>query len=321
MGLMVSFLLVGPVGAEESEPERFHVQHPPAGVSAAHTIGASRFAVGYAYERSHFDELRDRRDSIKASELLGFTGYTSAPSRLDVERHDVALMYAPSERITLMANLPILRKEMYSETLGGGFTTRSSGIGDLTLTAIAHFMQRDFEETFVHLEIGTPTGSIRERGAGARLPYPMQLGSGVWHLNPGLSYRGHSWHFTWGGQVSTLFRLGKNDLGYRPGNDYRVTGWLGREWFDGVATSLRIEWHRWENIHGDDPQLVPTATPVADPMAQKGERLDLGFGVDLRIPHLDQTLALEATLPLWEWLDGPQPSFDWRVRAGMRWML
>jgi hypothetical protein len=326
LGVCVWVLVAVSAGAEETAPETFHPQHPPAGVSAAHTIHAGKFAAGYAYQYSRFDELRNRRDRTRATALLATTGYTSAPSRVEVERHDVALMYAPHERVTLMATLPILRKEMVNESAAGAFTTRASGIGDLTLTAIGRFMTRDFEQTFVHLTLGTPTGSIRKSDntpfGRERLPYPMQLGSGVWHLEPGLSYQGQRWRYTWGGQARTLFRMGKNDVGYRPGNEYRITGWLGRQWLDGLATSLRLEWQRWENTRGADPRLDPDSTPVADPLAQKGVRLDVGFGLDVRLPFLkSQRFEVEATLPIWEWLDGPQPSFDWRVRAGWRWAI
>jgi len=307
-------------------PEEFHPQHPPAGVSAAHTLHVGRFAMGYAYQHTRYKQLRDRRDRISAGQLLATTGYTTAPSALEIEQHDVTLMFSPAERVTLMATLPVFRKELVNESAGGRFVTRSSGIGDLKLTAIAQFMKHDYEITHVHLELGTPTGSFRESdltpSGRTRLPYPMQLGTGVWHLAPGLSYEGNFWKYTWGGQARTLFRFAKNGSSYRPGNDYRVTGWLGRQWMDGVATSLRLEWQRWENVNGRDDTLDPTRSPLEDAMAQKGERLDLGFGLDLGIPYLEsQTLEVEATLPLWEWLDGPQPSFDWRVRAGVRWAI
>lgn len=326
LGLWAGVAVAVSAGAEETAPEPFHPQHPPAGVSAAHTIHAGHIALGYAYQNTRYDQLRNRRERISAPELIATTGYTSAPSRAEMERHDIALMYAPLERVTLMATLPILVKEMRNQTATGVFTTRASGVGDLKLTAIARFMKRDFERTFVDLELGAPTGSIRASDdtpfGRERLPYPMQLGTGVWHLAPGLSYQGQIWRYTWGGQARTLFRFGKNDLGYRPGNDYRVTGWLGRQWIDGLATSVRLEWQRWENIQGADPQLDPDSTPIADPMAQKGERVDVGFGLDLRFPSLgSQTFEVEATIPVWEWLDGPQPSFDWRVRAGWRWAL
>jgi hypothetical protein len=321
-------LVASASGADEAEaPPALNAQHPPIGVAAGHVLHAGRFAVGYAYETSRFDELRDGRDRQSATSVLAASGYASAPSAFEVERHDVALMYAPHERVTLMASLPFYRKEMHNETAGGHFTTRSSGVGDLDLTVITRFMRRgDVERTFFHLELGAPTGSIREKDttpAGReRLPYRMQLGSGVWHLAPGLTYQGHLWRYTWGGQATTLFRMGRNDLGYRPGHEYRVTGWLGRQWLDGLATSLRLEWQRWGNVRGEDPRLDPDATPVNDPMLQKGERLDFGMGLDVRLPFLDsQSLQVEATIPVWEWLDGPQPSFDWRVRAGWRWAL
>ena len=226
----------------------------------------------------------------------------------------------------MMASLPFYRKEMRNKYAGGTFKTTSSGVGDLTLTSIARFMRREYEETFVHLELGAPTGSVTESDqtpfGRVRLPYPMQLGSGVWHLETGLSYRGNFWRYTWGGQATTLFRMGKNDEGYRPGNLYRVTGWVGRQWLEDVSSSIRLEWRRWENVAGQDDLLDPSATPVNDPLQQLGERLDLGFGFDLGLPYLDsQTLELEATIPVWEWLDGPQPSFDWQVRAGLRWSI
>jgi hypothetical protein len=325
LGFIVAALTAWSVGAEESVPEVYHPQHPPAGVTAGHTLQDGRFALGYAYDTWRFDELRNRRSRSSATKWLAVSGFTSAPSRFEVERHEVALVYSPHERVTLMATVPYVRKEMRNQSASGAFTTQASGIGDVELTAITRFMEKDFERSFFHLALGTPTGSIRAKDTTPfgreRLPYPMQLGSGVWHLTPGLSYQGHIWRYTWGGQATTMFRLGKNDLGYRPGNEYRVTGWLGRQWLDGVATSIRLEWQRWENVQGKDKALDPDATPIADPLAQLGERVDLGFGLDLRIPWISQTLELEATIPVWEWLDGPQPSADWRVRAGWRWAL
>lgn len=331
---VVALLLfaVAPALAEQGSPpsdgplEHPHPQHPPAGIAAGHTLHAGRFAIGYSYQTTRFDDLRDRRDKLSATELLATSGYQSAPKRVEMERHDIALMYAPTDRVTLMAMLPIHRKKMRNETRTGVFTTRSSGVGDLTFTAIARFMEKDLQQTWFHVELGTPTGSIRERDGtpfgNERLPYPMQLGTGVWHLSPGLSYRGQHQNYTWGGQATTLFRFGENDLGYRPGNDYKVTAWAGRAWLDDLKTSLRIEWRRWENVSGFDPQLDPTSTPVNDSYAQKGTRLDFGFGLDVGVPRFDsQSFEVEATIPIWEKLDGPQPSFDWQIRAGWRWAI
>jgi len=99
-----------------------------------------------------------------------------------------------------------------------------------------------------------------------------------------------------------------------------VMAWLGGDWTSFLRTSLRVQWQHWGNIKGRDPALDPAATPVADPMEQKGERVDLGVGVDLHWPGLSgRALEFEASFPVYERLDGPQPSFDWSLRAGLRW--
>ena len=311
-------------GRASAEAPRVSLPDPPAGVVGADLLEQGEFAIDYAFEWTRYEHLRDERQRISATGVLLTSSYQSAPSRVDVERHDLTLRYAPLERVTVSANLPILRKSMDNQTASGHFTTRSSGVGDLRLMAVARFMQRDLQETFVSLGIGTPTGSIRARDdtpAGRqRLPYPMQLGAGVWSFEPGLSYRGRSQNLSWGGQaVSTLY-VGENDLGYRLGDRYRVMAWLGGDWTSFLRTSLRVQWQHWGNIKGRDPALDPAATPVADPMEQKGERVDLGVGVDLHWPGLSgRALEFEASFPVYERLDGPQPSFDWSLRAGLRW--
>ena len=85
---------------------------------------------------------------------------------------------------------------MFEATNGGGFLTQSQGPGDLTLTAITRFMEKDSEVLFFSVELGTPTGSIRQRstasGMNERLPYPMQLGSGTFDFLPGVTYLGQT---------------------------------------------------------------------------------------------------------------------------------
>ena len=326
VGLVAGVVVGLAAGRALAETPPLHFQHPPAGVVAAHTIGEGRVAIGYAYQRTRYEQMRDERDRISATEVLATTSYESAPRRVEVERHDLSLMVAPIDRITLMANLPIIRKSMDNETRTGSFATHASGVGDLEVTGIARFMKRGAQETFVSLGVAVPTGSIRERGntplGRQRLPYPMQLGAGVWSLNPGLSYRGQRERLSWGGQALSRIYLGKNDLKYRPGDHYRVTAWVGGRWTDFMVTSFRAEWQHWGNVEGRDRALDLNSTPVANPMEQKGERLDLGEGIDLHWPGIEgKALEFEVTLPMWEQLDGPQPSFDWRIRAGLRWAL
>jgi hypothetical protein len=225
-----------------------------------------------------------------------------------------------------MAQLPVLRKELRESTGMVRSTVRSEGVGDLTLTAITRFMEKDDQRLFFGVELGTPTGSVHATdtvgGIRERLSYPMQLGLGAWHIQTGLTYQAHSWKYTWGGQVRTLFRLGESDLGYKHGNRYTVSGWLSRRWLRWLSSSLRLEWRKWGNIHGVDPALDPTRSPTADAKRQAGQQLDLGMGLDLNLPFVaHQSLAFEAVVPLVRDLDGPQIEEEWRVQVGWRWSL
>ena len=315
----------GATDAGHASEETFHALHPPIGIAAGHTLAGGSIAIGYAFYTERYDGLRAKTSDLSPSRFVARTGYTAAPTALDVERHEFQLMVAPSHRVTAMLTVPFVRKEMRSVTAGGAYVERSEGLGDITLTGIARFMERGDERLFFTTELGIPTGSISRRddtspAGDTRLPYPMQLGSGVWHLAPGLTYVGHTWKYTWGGQVTTLFRFGDNGAGYTPGNLYRVSGWIARRWIDLVSTSLRLEYARWGNTSGDDPRIDATFTPVGDPMRQRGERLDLVSGLDLHLPFAPhQSLAVEVGFPLAQDLDGPQPSFDWNLRAGWRW--
>ena len=50
----------------------------------------------------------------------------------------------------------------------------------------------------IHLNAGIslPTGSIDVEDQGL-LPYPMQLGSGIYDLLPGITYNGQAHQFSW----------------------------------------------------------------------------------------------------------------------------
>ncbi|MEZ4215482.1 MAG: hypothetical protein R3E88_03305 [Myxococcota bacterium] len=319
----------GAAGADAAaDAHGAHALHPPIGVSGGHTLARGGIAVGYSYDVASYDQLRERTNDVTATGYLSRTPFfASAPSRLRVERHEFALLVATTDRLSLLLEVPFVRAEMRNETASGSYTTESGGLGDIALSGVFLFMRHGSERLFFSTELGMPTGSISQRDdtpSGQRvLPYAMQPGSGVWHVETGLTYEGTLWKYTWGGQIATLFQLGDADVGdahYTPGNRYAVTGWLAREWCDALSTSLRLRWHRWGNTSGRDTRMPIAESTANDPMRQRGERVDLLAGAEVRLPFAPrQALALEAGFPLLESLDGPAPSFDWSVRVGWRW--
>jgi hypothetical protein len=57
-------------------------------------------------------------------------------------------------------------------------------------------------------------------------------------------------------------------------------------------------------------------TPLADPNLRAGTQLDLLAGIDYRRSAM--RLAIEAGLPVYQELDGPQLETDWKVIAGLQ---
>jgi len=288
--------------------------HAPIGVMADHYHGADEVMFSYRHMNMTMDGNRDGTDELSESEVLN--DYPVAPREMTTTMDMLGVMYAPSDQVTLMAMLPLIRKEMeLVNRMGAEFTTRSQGSGDLKLTAIVH--PEGAGPWHFHLGVNAPTGSILEADdtpmGRMRLPYPMQLGSGTWDLRAGATLLGRHHHWSWGGQLNALVRTGENDLGYRLGNEVEGTAWAAWAATDWFSPSLRLSARQWGDIAGEDAALNPDMAPTADPELRGGRRLDLGAGVNLRVPAgplARHRLALEYETPLHQDLDGPQMDSD-----------
>ena len=111
----------------------------------------------------------------------------------------------------------------------------------------------------------------------------MQLGSGTWDFQPGLTYLGESDLWSWGAQVLGTVRAGMNDRDYRLGDRYRLSAWTQYKVTDWFGPSARLDWHGWGNVHGADPAMNPARNPAFDATKQWGERLDFLLGLNFYI--------------------------------------
>ena len=86
-----------------------------------------------------------------------------------------------------------------------------------------------------------------------------------------------------------------------------------------MSFSLRLDGQLWTDIHGHDDRLNAAMVPTADPKRRAGRRTDLLFGTNLfsQSERLGgHRIALEAGLPIYQSLDGPQLETDWRLSVG-----
>jgi hypothetical protein len=322
--------------------------HAPIGVMADHFHDAGEWMLSYRFMRMDMAGNRSGTDGIDPDTLVTtepnrFFGAPMqpptlrvVPTQMTMDMHMVGAMYAPSDRVTLMAMAHYLVNEMdhitYAGPTGtevlGGFTTRSAGIGDSSISALVKLSATQTSRLHATLGLSLPTGSITERDdiltpmgtrPTPRLPYPMQLGSGTFDPIVGLTWSGFAESSSYGVQWRSTFRVHDNDEDYQLGDEHRLTGWWAWRVATPVSLSLRAEAYHRSNISGRDPAI---AAPVqtADPDRQGVERLSLGAGLNWSLPA-GHRLALEFLQPVYQDLDGPQMETDWQLNLGWQWSL
>ncbi|MCZ6718931.1 MAG: transporter [Gammaproteobacteria bacterium] len=346
--LLVLFLSAFPIvasaeGSEHSEKqptdfsdltleELLEVDVISINVLGTHTHLEGDWMLGYQFMFMSMDGNRDGTKQLSDSDVLA--DFPVTPTDMTMKMHMPMLMYAPSDDLTIMAMLPYIQLEMDHVTRTGvRFTTRSEGIGDLNVGALYTFYRRNFDEhrLIFNGAVSFPTGSINKKDFLAnpaqgkkRLPYPMQLGSGTFDLHPRITYLGEKENWAWGGEVDATIRLGENSNDYTLGNRYSISAWGSWKWTDWLAPFVRIDGEVWENIDGADPDLNPTVVPTADPDRRGGERVDLLFGISTYMPKgtlKGHRLAIQAGLPIYQSLDGPQLETDWQITVGWQWVF
>ena len=150
----------------------------------------------------------------------------------------------------------------------------------------------------------------------------MQLGSGTFDLLLGFAYLGESENWAWLIEAKGTIRLGKNSRDYSLGDQLNINAWLSRRLTSMTSLSLQIEGFIWGNIDGADPELNPAVVPTADPNRRGGKRVDFVLGLNLYASEgrfNGNRLAIEAGLPVYQSLDGPQLENDWRLAAVWNW--
>lgn len=327
--------------------------HAPIGVMGDHMHKKGEWMLSYRYMRMNMEGNRIGTNSISPEEIVTTVpnhnpvvtpnGMTVTPpflrvvpTRMTMDMHMLGAMYAPSDNITLMAMLPLIRKDMDHITFSpmpganliGGFKTKSEGVGDVKLGALYRLL--DVGRNHVHLNMGisAPTGSLQERDdifdpfgrtPEVRLPYAMQLGTGTWDLLPGVTYTGRERDLSWGAQYSAEIRLeDENSEGYSWGDKHSFTGWVAYQFAPWISTSIRAKYSTQSDIEGFDSQIGgPIQT--AHPANFGGKKLDLMGGVNLMVPDgplKGHRLALEAGAPVYQDLNGPQLETDWMFTLG-----
>ena len=299
--------------------------HAPAGVMGDHVHSENEWMMSYSYMTMDMaGNLNGTEDIAIADILMPMPGtYMVAPTEMTMGMHMLGAMYAPNDRLTLMFMANFIDTDMdHLTAMGGAFSTSTSGLGDTSIAGLFSLTKAADGSSNSHasLALYLPTGSIDEEDVTpasapntTQLPYPMQLGSGSFALEPGYTYNRYLESWSWGAQVKGRFQIERNKRDYSLGDLINVSAWAAKPLNENFSLSARLQWRDWKNIDGADDRLNPAMVPTADPSLREGTRMDLGLGINWITAageHSNWRLAAEYLMPVHQDLNGPQLETD-----------
>lgn len=338
MAALVSFLSFSTVSTYADDVPRAD-SHAPVGVMGDHRHSVGEFMISYRYMSMSMEDNLNGGDSISPDEIVTtlanpFAGPPTVrvvPVDMTTNMHMLGMMYAPSDKLTLMAMLNYLEVEMkhltYMGMMGtntlGTFTTENAGIGDTKIAALWGLDSGSHHDLHLNLGLSLPTGSIDETddvltpmntNPTLRMPYAMQLGSGTFDLEPGITYSGFSDQLAWGAQMMMTVRIGENDENYALGDKLQLSGWASYAFSNNISGSLRLNYLDQDSIDGGDSAI---AAPVqtANPNNYGGERLDFALGVNTLIGG-GHRFAFEYLVPIEQDVNGVQMEMQSMLTLG-----
>lgn len=310
--------------------------HAPITVMADHTHKSGDWMLSVRHMRMEMDGMRSNETDQSSGDVFK-SNYTVTPTRMTMDMTMIGAMYAPNDKVTLIAMLPYSDSKMNHEifamaapliSLNGGlnqFTTRSSGWGDLKLAAAFPFYHSSGTKAHYGIGVSLPAGSIAETdlipGPGGRLerqlPAPMQLGSGTIDATPSITFLSQKENWSYGFQANGRIRLNNNHHDYRLGHAFDTSGWIASRFSDRLSISARLAYQYSGQMKGTqsdisfNPPFALSRRTVTTAFSENygGQRADLAIGINYYFNDGNfsgNRIALELASPIFEDLNGLQ---------------
>lgn len=320
--------------------------HAPISVMGDHKHEKGEFMFSYRFMHMNMGENMDGNDEVSVSDILATDGdnYLVSPVDMEMDMHMFGLMYAPTDRLTLMAMINMVDVTMDHQLRdmivmmnpaidSNLFTTEADGFGDTQLGGIYELSNQDGASWLLNMGLSVPTGSFDEKDIiptvstteDSQLPFPMQIGSGTFDFIPGVTYSKINEDTSWGAQVKATIRLDENDNGYTKGNRFEAQAWHAWLLNHHVSLSTRLSVADWGDYDGlDADQALPlfntlmgaNTVPTVNPDLRGGSQADFAVGINTSWGESGHRVAAELAYPVWHDLDGPQLATDLSFTLG-----
>ena len=305
----------------------FADSHGPISIMGDHVHKQNEYMFSYRFMKMDMKSIFQGNNKISkvhsmsspngASDSSGT--YMNAPNSMSMDMHMFGAMYAPSDYLTLMLMGSYHNKEMTLQRMpmagGKKFDVNSSGFGDIRLTFLSKIQDKKKWKNHVGLGVSIPTGSINNRdvtpmSSDARLGYAMQNGTGTYDTFLLLNNLNEFGKLKVGEQF--LFKLpvsGKNNNGYKYGEDIGLNLWVSYRFFQYLSGSLKINYQYKGEMKGFDNEMNKRMSPAMDSKNQGFNKVNLGLGfnfINNNNYFENNRLAVELLIPIYRDYKGIQ---------------
>ena len=292
------------------------------------------WSLTYSFDESRFKDYLIGSNRVPIGDVLFSPGeeprtdknFPVVPTDITQKIHSIIVSYAVKSNLSVSMAIPYIKQSTDHISIVPGyseFNISSGGVGDIALLANYRISKSITGRWQAGFGVSFPTGSIDEEGDTPRspgkqqLPYTMQLGSGTYDTPFYISYLGYRTVFNFGVDLSGKMRFGENDRDYTLGNTMTAATWLRLTTLRRVQPSIKLSYRYWADISGEDRSLAvpgpyPYPAPVVDPSLFGGDQVNLAIGLRVPVFSPRRYVDLEFGKPLYQSLNGPQSSEDYR---------
>lgn len=307
--------------------------HAPIGVMGDHLHEKGGLMVSFRYMNMIMKGNKSGTNDISDDAI--YNSFMVAPQDMTMQMYMLGLMYAPSDKLTVMLMQSIAKKDMdltarmimNGMTMMRDFSTSSSGLGDLKVGAMYGLYNND--KTALHLNGGLniPIGDIDNHDdtpmmSNAKLPYAMQLGSGTFDFTLGATFKGNLSNFSYGTQFLSTLRTGKNSEDYRFGNVYQLNIWGAYKLSQNFSVSARVLGISEGKLKGADSKLNAMMVTTGDTTNYGSDKIKSFFGVNVAFPETsslkDFRFGAEIGAPIYEDYNGIQMNENLNLNFGIK---
>ncbi len=301
-----------------AEHNHYNAPDAPIGIMGHHLHPEGEWMLTYSFMKMQMQGNLNGTEKVSTP----LPSYMISPLSMDMKMNMLGLMYGYSEKVTIMTMLPVINNSMdlMMNMNGNVFTAQASGVGDFKFSILFE----NVENWVNNIGLNLPTGSIDEKdttpmsnGSAVQLPYPMQLGSGSYELTLGTTFIKIWGENNWGNKADIIIRLNDNDRDYKLGNSFELNSWYSYSVNEKNTLMARVKLLKWNNIRGADAALNPMMVPTADASLRAGTRADFLLGYNYQLAK-EMLVGIEAGVPVYQKLDGPQLKTDLTLQFGVQ---